>query len=371
MVEEPKRTLRILPLSECIGILFIALLMLAMYLGIICFNILMSMNDPDWFNPCTLENDNIKALILFTLLTAALFLLLISDAFSSYGKITIHDDRFEFHALFRRPRTIYYSEFKYVGIEYTLIKGCKNYYIYFSHDRLPKKYIHKDIIFFLNRRDVFLPVNEELFEALIHYLPENMSAILKSYCTYEPVAGYESKKRKKRQRRKRQKTDNKNMSFFVGNSYSNVAVGRYNRFYLTKDKALLYTSKVFGDCNVLLGGNWRFEIIIDSETGLCVKFQSYLDEVQVSHRNIELPESKAKKLFFKSSDMLNEGESCHYCPFEDKVYWDDKTKILCIGNPNMQGEAVEFSPQTVAIIENGQLLSIYLDLNNVTDIEFL
>lgn len=43
----------------------------------------------------------------------------------------------------------------------------------------------------------------------------------------------------------------------------------------------MYQSIIDGDYSILLGGNWRFELIVDSSTGLCVKFQSLLDELKV------------------------------------------------------------------------------------------
>ncbi len=161
------------------------------------------------------------------------------------------------------------------------------------------------------------------------------------------------------------------MFFLIGDLYNRDSVENYNYFYLTKDKSLLYNTITSGDYSVLFGGNWRFELIVDSATGLCVKFQSFLDELKVSHRTIDLPESTPKKIFFTSNDVLSPGGGCHYFPFENKVYWDERKSILCIGNPNIEGEVVEFVPQTISVIRNGQIVCLYLILGNIADIDFL
>lgn len=161
------------------------------------------------------------------------------------------------------------------------------------------------------------------------------------------------------------------MRFLVGDSCSMGATDDGNRFYLADDKSLLYSARVSGDYSVLLGGNWRFELIVDSATGLCVYFQSFLAELHALHRPIDLPESRHKRLFFEKSNLMYPGEGCHYLNIKNKVYWDERTKILCVGTPNTPGEAVEFTPQTIAVIKNDQLCCLYLVLSNVTGIEFL
>lgn len=121
------------------------------------------------------------------------------------------------------------------------------------------------------------------------------------------------------------------IEFMIGDLYDRDSVKDRNDFYLTEDRSLLYQSTTNGDYSILLGGNWRFELIVDSSTGLCIKFQSFLDELKVLHKPLVLPESKARRVFIKSGEMLFPGEGCHYHPFSNKVYWDERKNILCIG----------------------------------------
>lgn len=161
------------------------------------------------------------------------------------------------------------------------------------------------------------------------------------------------------------------IEFIIGGLYDNDSVKNRTDFHITKDRSLLYQSTINGDYSILLGGNWRFELIVDSSTGLCVKFQSLLDELKVLHKSLVLPESKAKRVFIKSNDMLHPGEGCHYYPFLNKVYWDETKNILCIGNPEAIGDAIEFVPHIVMVVKSHQLLCLYLILNNVSGIDFL
>ena len=87
------------------------------------------------------------------------------------------------------------------------------------------------------------------------------------------------------------------IEFMIGDLYDRDSVKDRNDFYLTEDRSLLYQSTTNGDYSILLGGNWRFELIVDSSTGLCIKFQSFLDELKVLHKPLVLPESKARRVF--------------------------------------------------------------------------
>lgn len=161
------------------------------------------------------------------------------------------------------------------------------------------------------------------------------------------------------------------IQFMIGDLYDSDFVKDRNGFYLAEDKSLMYQSTIDGDYSILLGGNWRFELIVDSFTGLCIKFQSFLDELKVLYKPLVLPESKARRVFVKSGEKLYPREGCHYHPFVNKAYWDEKKNILCIGNPNMVGEAIEFAPHIIMVVKRYQLVCLYLNLNNVSGVDFL
>ena len=135
-------------------------------------------------------------------------------------------------------------------------------------------------------------------------------------------------------------------------------------FFLAKDSSLLYRG-LQGDFSVFLGGNWRFELIVDSHTGLCTHIQSYLKKMEVKARSLDLPDSIVRDLYFVSSNTLEHGGGCHYHPFLNMAFWDGMKKLLCFGDPNSKGEAIEFTPKTIAIIKDAQLKSMYLVLAGI------
>ena len=161
------------------------------------------------------------------------------------------------------------------------------------------------------------------------------------------------------------------IEFIVGDTYNSDSAKHRNHFYLAEDKSLMYQSTKAGDYSVLLAGNWRFELVVDSYTGLCIKFQSLLDELKVLHQSLLLPESKAKRVFIKSDEMLYPGGGCHYHPFVNKAYWDSRKNILCIGDPYVIGEAIEFAPYTTMVVKKRQLVCLYLELSHISGIDFL
>lgn len=84
-----------------------------------------------------------------------------------------------------------------------------------------------------------------------------------------------------------------------------------------------------------------------------------------------MPKSKARRVFIKSDEMLYPGEGCHYHPFENKVFWDERKDILCIGNPDEGGEVIEFAPYITMVVKKHQLVCLYLALHHVSGIDFL
>lgn len=154
------------------------------------------------------------------------------------------------------------------------------------------------------------------------------------------------------------------MDFVIGDSkYCQHNASDYH-FYMADDTSLLYNG-MYGDYSVLLGGNWRFELVVDSLTGLCTYVQSFLEKLEVTYTTLELPKSKAKDLYFVRENPLNPGGGCHYFPFANKAFWDSQREILCYGNPNSTGEAIEFMPKMIAVIEKKQLMCIYLILDDI------
>lgn len=155
------------------------------------------------------------------------------------------------------------------------------------------------------------------------------------------------------------------MKFIIGEEKN--LINKINNFYLAKDTSLIYNIDG-GDYSVLLGGNWRCELIVDSSTGQLIKFQTFLDKLKINERKLTVPKSKKKNIFFVNEEGLDPYEGCHYYPFKNTAYWDSDKKILCYGDPNIIGEAIEFTEKITVIIKDEQLICIYLQLDNIDKI---
>ena len=133
-------------------------------------------------------------------------------------------------------------------------------------------------------------------------------------------------------------------------------------FSIMNDKSLLYSTKG-GDFSILLNGDWRFELNIDSHTGKCINFQGLLLG-SIVNANLNIPQRNKGCLFFRKNEELLSGTGCHYLMMDENVYYDSIKKVLCIGNPFSNGVAIEFAEKIIAIICNGCLTAIYVDLKD-------
>lgn len=154
------------------------------------------------------------------------------------------------------------------------------------------------------------------------------------------------------------------MAFVIGDTkYCQIQPADCH-FYMTEDSSLLYNG-LRGDYSVLLGGNWRFELLVDHSTGLCTQIQSFLHKLEVTCVPLELPKAERKDLYFTRRAALEPGCGCHYFPFQRNAFWDKENRILCFGDPHSNGKAVEFTPKIIAVIDHKQLMCVYLILDDL------
>lgn len=70
-------------------------------------------------------------------------------------------------------------------------------------------------------------------------------------------------------------------------------------------------------------------------------------------------------MFFGSDKQLESGAGCHYFPFNNDAFWDAEKRILCFGKPDANGRGVEFTPHIVALISEGRLNAVFMDLSDL------
>lgn len=133
-------------------------------------------------------------------------------------------------------------------------------------------------------------------------------------------------------------------------------------FSIMADHSLLYSTQG-GNFSVLLGGDWRFELNVDGNTGRCINFQgTMIGDIQ--EKDMEIPSHHKGDVFLYRKDKFLIGSGCQYPFIEDHAYYDSIHKILCVGNPYSNGTAIEFADKTVAVICNNTLIAMYLDLKD-------
>ncbi len=139
-------------------------------------------------------------------------------------------------------------------------------------------------------------------------------------------------------------------------------------FSLYKDSSFysLIYSKPLGDFTILLGGDWRLEISVDSRTGKCICFQGNMVG-NIKELNLNIPSSRKGDLFFRYQNYIA-GTGCHYLSIIDNIYYDSKEKIVCIGNPLTEGIAIEFTENTIVVLSDDKLVAVYLKLINLPEL---
>ncbi len=139
------------------------------------------------------------------------------------------------------------------------------------------------------------------------------------------------------------------------------------QFVLTENTSLVYLGEGEGDFSVYLAGNWRFELKVDSDSGACVDFSGFMSKLTARRTELNMPSAEKRTLICKSGRLAGEGVGCYSAYPSNAVLFDDKKRILCLGDHEAEGEAVEFLDRAVAVLGEGKLLALYINLDNIAD----
>lgn len=122
-----------------------------------------------------LESGAVKSLLFIILPWEFLLAFLLFRTYEVLGYMEIQEDRLLFGSLFRRKREIRYSEIAYIGIDYGVLSGHKQFWIFFSKEKVPQKYFHNINRMKLSSQTMRIQYSRKVFEALVFYLPKNLS----------------------------------------------------------------------------------------------------------------------------------------------------------------------------------------------------
>lgn len=136
-------------------------------------------------------------------------------------------------------------------------------------------------------------------------------------------------------------------------------------FYsLSENTSLVYSKPFEEGFGVYLAENWRFEMKVDPGSGRCVCLNGFMSKLTAKQADLAPPAAEPKELICHSSH-LGEGMGCYSQDPPNSVLFDPKKRILCLGDPDAEGEAVEFADRTVGVISGERLRCVYLLLDNI------
>jgi len=119
---------------------------------------------------------------------------------------------------------------------------------------------------------------------------------------------------------------------------------------------------------ISLGGNWRYLMDVSCRTGQCGAVSCFLEGADVLEEKLAIPGHKRGKVYFEDDEEMTKGSGTMYFPFENKCYYDKKKNILCIGNPYLQGETIEFVSNIYAVINGDRLIAIFMVLTSLKEV---
>ncbi len=122
-----------------------------------------------------------------TLFLVALYLILLATLFAMRyqwaATAEICTDKMVFRAFFTR-RILYYRDIRYVGIDFGLLSGKKQFWIYFSTDPIPHTYYHNILKAAPSKTYMRVQYSREVYSLLVENTPAEISKQLrKSYST--------------------------------------------------------------------------------------------------------------------------------------------------------------------------------------------
>lgn len=139
-------------------------------------------------------------------------------------------------------------------------------------------------------------------------------------------------------------------------------------FKLYDDSSLIYEVDN-GGYFVLLGGNWAFCLIVDYNTGRCEGFETLVDALKamkMQKARINPQNIQKGSVYFNTNKILEKNSGCNYTPFENNVYYDRTNNTVCIGTLSWNGDLIEFAKHMIAVIEQGKLVSLILQLEGLS-----
>lgn len=141
--------------------------------------------------------------------------------------------------------------------------------------------------------------------------------------------------------------------------------------YMTEDTSIIFKyseeANLPLDYTISLGGSSRYLMDLFHKTGKCGPLRCIMAGIKVIQEELKLPQSRKGELYFKSAEEMVQYSGTMYMTFKDTCYYDEKNHVLCIGNPNQEGESVEFVRNTYAVVNRNELVAVFMKVDRLQE----
>ena len=119
------------------------------------------------------------AVFTFLLILYAAFVICIGmDAYTFCGVCYIDGDKISVRAPFRKKITLHYNKIQHIGIDYGIVNGSMQYWIYISTKAISKEYCHKINKLPFSPTSIRLQYSTNIYEMIIAGLPLHLKKSL-------------------------------------------------------------------------------------------------------------------------------------------------------------------------------------------------
>jgi len=136
--------------------------------------------------------DAYKVYIFFICLISVYLINCFIHSFWYFGLYRLSNTGISFYAPFRKSINLPYSSIRYIGIDFGVVSGSRQFWIYFSTEPIPAKYVHKIHGMPVNRKCMRIQYSDKRFQELLNVLPDKQkkelikaATILRVYSDYD------------------------------------------------------------------------------------------------------------------------------------------------------------------------------------------
>lgn len=175
-MDKPNCKLRLSKSLDCLVVLFILVLAAANLKMVF-----IALEDLEAFPPAdgNYLGEGVR-LLLPVLISSLAVVLLCLTRYECFGAVRIYDDRIELRSFLRQKRVLLFSNIHFLGIGYAVINHSRQFWIYFSTDRIPGEYLQRMNRLRISGSTIKLQFDPKVFDALLHHLPKDLSKQLRA-----------------------------------------------------------------------------------------------------------------------------------------------------------------------------------------------